>query len=86
MSEDKYREVAPATDAIALNRRDVFQKLHTPGAVVVQADAGWGYISIMHNGSEIGVLMSRDELLRLSDLIDEAHSHLWREEREAADE
>ncbi len=82
MSE-RYREVAPATDAIAIRAAAVFQKLHTPGAVVVQADAGWGYISIMHNGSEIGVLMSRDELIRLSDLIDEAERHLWREKRAA---
>lgn len=82
---DRYREVAPATDAIAMPKVDEFQKSYSPGAVVVQADAGWGYISIMHNGSELGVLMSRDELLRLCDLLSEAERHLWREERQQDD-
>lgn len=82
---ERYREVAPATDAIAIPKVEVFQKSHAPGAVVVQADDGWGHISIMANGSELGVLMSRDELIRLYDLISEAERHLWRQDRGAAE-
>ncbi len=87
MSHDheRYREVAPATDAIAIPKVETFQKSHTPGAVVVQADGGWAYICIMAHGSELGVLMSRDELTRLCDLLSEAERHLWREGRGAAE-
>ena len=82
---DRYREVAPATDIVAEPPLSPFSDPRQPGAVIVQADKGWAFLSVLHNGKETGVFLSRDEVLRLYDVLGEAERHLWREEREAAE-
>ena len=83
---DRYREVAPATDIVAEPPLSPFSDPRQPGAVLVQADKGWAFLSILSSGKEAGVFMSRDEITRLYDLLGEAERHLWQEEREAGDE
>lgn len=78
---DRYREVAPATDHL-LAPLTVSDSPEYPGAVIVEADDGWAFLSIIYKEKKLGVYLSRDEVTRLYDLLGEAERHLWREEQE----
>lgn len=82
---DRYREVVPATDHLAELPSPPFGGPEFPGAIVVTADKGWTFLSVIYKDKHLGVYLSRDEVTRLYDVLSEVERHLWREEREAAE-